>query len=243
MDEKSFKCRIEELPFLATFIMVSFNRDKTDFIAFSQDYNDPFAAGVQTQITTVEDLIAPKKLTGELKSLTRRLKDGFMRTRNFLNKVERYLDKAAQSGLTLTMAPDDFGIKKVRDAVNLKNDEGAVLSLRTLQQNLADNLSALVTKGYTDDVQAELKALIKDLNDASVAQTLKKKERETLVKNNIGVLNTLWATIDDLMKTGKAIYKEKDSSKVKDYTYANIIKDVQLKRKQQEEDNTVATAS
>lgn len=242
MDDKSFKCRIEELPFLATFILVNFIRDKADFIAFSPDYNDPFATRVQTEITTVEDLVAPKKLTGELKSLTRKLMDGFTRTRNLLNKVERYLDKAAQSGLKLTMAPDDFGIRKVRNTVNLKNDEGSVMNLRTLQQNLADNLSVLVSKGYTEDVQTELKTLIKDLNEASIAQTLKKKEREALVKNNIGELNALWATLDDLMKTGKAIYKEKDSSKVKDYTYASLIKDVQLKRKQQEDDDTAAAA-
>ena len=242
MEDKQFKCRIEELPFLGVFLLTSFNRDKDDFIAFSTDYKEPFATTAKAKITLVEELINPKKLTGEMKKLTQKLRDGFTHCRNFVNKVERYLDKADTDKVVLTMAPADFGIKAIRDAVNLKNDEGAVLLLRTLQQNLADNLAVLATKGYTADVQTELKNLIKDLGDNSVAQTLKKKEREALVKNNMGQLNTLWLIMDNLMKDGKAIYKEKDKSKLKDYTYTDLIKDVQLKRKSQKEGDSTTAA-
>jgi hypothetical protein len=122
MEDKQFRCRIEELPFMGTLVLASFIRDKADFIALSPDYKDPFATGVQTEIDAVSELIAPKKLTGELKKLTQKLQNGFTRTRNFMNKVERYLDKAAGEGLALTMAPADFGISNVREAVNLKND-------------------------------------------------------------------------------------------------------------------------
>jgi hypothetical protein len=107
--------------------------------------------------------------------------------------------------------------------------------LRTLQQNLADNLAVLATKGYTESVQTELKTLIKDVSADSVAQTLKKKEREALVLNNMDQLNKLWFIITDMMKSGKAIYTEKDHHKLKDYTYTDVVKDVQMKRKQQEE--------
>jgi len=233
MEEPLFKCRIEELTFIGVFILVSFNRDKADFIKLSPDYNDPFAENCEQTITQVEELVAPKKLTGEMKKITQQLADGFTHCRNLMNKVERYVDKASQAG-PLTMAPGDFGIKAVREAVGLKNDEGVVKNLRALQQNLTANLDALIPKGYTNEVQAELKTLIRDLNDTSVAQTLKKNERAELVKNNMGELNSLWLIIDDLMKSGKAIYKEKDKSKVKDYTYAELIKNVQLKRKQEE---------
>lgn len=236
MEDPLFKCRIEELPFLGVFILASFNRDKADFMKFSPDYNDPFADNCQQAISIVEELVAPKKLTGEMKKITQQLADHFTRCRNVMNKVERYIDKASQGGQALTMAPGDFGIKAIREAVRLRNDEGVVKHLRTLQQNLTDNLAALAAKGYTDEAQAELRALIKDLSETSVAQTMKKNERAELVKNNIGEFNKLWLIIDDLMKTGKAIYKEKDKSKVKDYTYAELIKNVQLKRKQ--DDNT-----
>jgi hypothetical protein len=238
MDEPMFKCRIEELTFLGVFILVSFNRDKADFIKFSPDYNDPFADNCEQTITVVEELVAPKKLTGEMKKITQQLADLFTHCRNMMNKVERYVDKASKDGLELTMAPGDFGIKAVCEAAGHRNDEGMVKNLRTVQQNLTANLDALIPKGYTAEVQAELKTLIRDLNDASVAQTLKKNERMELVKNNMGELNNLWLIIDDLMKSGKAIYKEKDKSRLRDYTYAELIKNVQLKRKQEETPET-----
>lgn len=234
MEEPLFKCRIEELTFLGVFILVSFNRDKADFIELSPDYNDPFADNCQQTITLVEDLVAPKKITGEMKKITQQMADHFTHCRNLMNKVERFVDKASRAGLALTMAPGDFGIKDVREAVGIKNDEGVVKYLRTLLQNLTDNRATLVPKGYTEEVQTELKTLIRDLSNTSVAQTLKKNERAELVKNNMDKLNTLWLIIEDLMKSGKAIYKEKDKSKLKDYTYADLIKNVQLKRKQDE---------
>jgi hypothetical protein len=234
MEEPLFKCKIEELTFLAFFILVSFKRDKDDFIQFSPDYNDPFADNCQETINIVEELVAPQKLTGEMKMHTKQLTVHFTHCRNLMNKIERYLDKALQDKLTLTMAPGDFGIKPVRDAVNSKNDEGVVKLLRVLQQNLTANQAALETKGYTAAVQAELKTLIKELSETSIGQTLKKNERAELVKNNMGQLNKLWFIIDDLMKTGKAIYKEKDKSKLKDYTYSELIKNVQMKRKQED---------
>jgi len=242
MDDQKINCRIEELPFLARFILDSFNRDEDDFIAFSPKYKNPFAANALAQIALVEELINPKKLTGEMKQLTRKLGEGFTHCRNLLNKLERYLDMAASDKLELTMAPADFGIKALRNEVNLKNDEGVVLKLRSLQQNLGDNVTVLVTTGYTLEVQTELANLIEDMSENSVAQTRKKKEREKLVKDNMGQLNKLWALAVDLMKSGKAIYKEKDKGKIKDYTYTELIKDVQVKRKAQEEGGSTAAA-
>lgn len=237
MNVQKISCRIEELTFLALFILDSFIRDKADFIALSPKYKDPFTANANAQIALVEDLINPKKLTGELKKLTQKLRDGFTHCRNLLNKLERYLDMAAQENLSLTMVPADFGIKAIRENVNLKNDEGVVLKLRSLQQKLDDNTTVLATVGYTEEVKTELTNLIKDLSDTSVAQTRKKKEREALVSKNMDQLYKLWSIIVDLMKSGKTISKEqKDRNKLDDYTYSKVIRDVQLKRKQQEEE-------
>lgn len=238
-DERQFNGKIEDLPFLGLIILASFNRDEADFIKFAPKYKTPFATNVQTQITLVEELINPKKLTGEMKQLTHQLIEGFTHCRNFVNKVERYLEMAVDEKLSLTMAPADFGIKAIRDAVNVKNDEGVVLHLRTLKQNLADNLTVLATQGYTTEVQTELTTLIKTLSDASVAQTQKKKEREKLVESNIDELNKLWVILSDILKSGKTIYKEIDKRKLKDYTYIEVLKNVQIQRaKQNDDDNT-----
>jgi hypothetical protein len=225
-----FACRIEELPFLGTLLLNSFTRDEDDFIELSPTYDTPFTTTFTAKVALVEEVVNPEKLTGEMKKLTQKLGTHFANGRNLLNRVEIYIGKAAEEKAPLTMAPKDFGIKAVRDEITLKNDEGAVRKLRILESNLKDNLIVLAPKGYSVAVQTELANLIKDLSADSIAQTKKKKDREKLVEENIGEFNTLWKMMTDIMKSGKAIYQKKDKTKVSDYTYDHIIKDVQLKR-------------
>jgi hypothetical protein len=233
METTNFKCRIEELPFLATLLLSSFTRDKVDFVSFSETYGDPFTTNFSAKVELVESLVNPKKLTGEMKKLTQRLKIHFTTGRNLLNKIEIYIAKALEDGKTLSMAQEDFGIKAIRQQINAKNDEGTVLLLRTLKTTLADNLVVLVPKGYSTAIQTALSNLIDNLNDDSIAQTSKKKQREKLVADNTETFNALWKIMTDIMKSGKAIYQEKDKAKVPDYTYEHIIKDVHLKRAQE----------
>lgn len=236
-----FKCRHEELPFLGRIVHSLFNRDKSDFTTFSPDYVDVFGTTFETQNNVVMELVTSKKITAEIKKLTQKLGAHFKHGRNLLNKLERYARKALKSGLALTISPDDFGFKEARKDINKKNDEGVIKYLKLIQSNFNVNLQILETKGYTVAIQTEFDTLIKELSDDSVAQTMKKKEREVYIKNNIDEFNKLWDIIDDVLKSGKAIYKEKDPSKVKDYTYAQLIKTVRLQRTQEEDDETPET--
>jgi hypothetical protein len=229
------KCKTEELTFLASFVLDSFKRDKADFIAFSPDYADPFDTGLQTKIEEAETIVAPKKLMGELKNATTTLRKDYTRCRNMVNKLERYVEKAYDDNLTLTIAPGDFGFKATRATVNLKNDEGIVKNLTLLKDNMAANVVVLEPKGFNKDVQAELQSLIADVLNDSKAQTRKKKEWETLIQNNAEKLNKLWYQTKDILKTGKTIYKEKNGNKIKDYTYEHVIADIRQRRRQKEE--------
>lgn len=186
------------------------------------------------QIDVVEDLVAPKKLTGEMKKTTARIRVHFANARNLLNRLEIYINKAKKENLPITIAPADFGIKAIRDQIQLRNDEGVVKGLRDLQKCLNENLAVLTLKGYSTTVQAELDTLFKNLSDDSIAQTKQKKDREKLVQDNMAELNDLWDIIGDVLKSGKTIFQEKGKLKVKDYTFSSVIKDVHLKRKQEE---------
>lgn len=237
MVEKQFECKIEELPFLAHTTVDNFTADQADFIGFSTDYDEDHLNKAVTQIEKVDALVAPQKLMGEKKKITQNIMDDYKHTRNLLNKLERIIDRAADAGLNLSMLPKDFGIKRVRDDINIKNDEGAVLNLKALKGNLEANKVVLETKGYNQDVQEELSDLIIKLGNDSLAQTRKQKEWEDQIKKNMGEFNALWDIVSDILKTGKAIYKEKDPAKVKYYTYADLIKTVRIQRKKAEEEN------
>jgi hypothetical protein len=237
MVEPQFECKIEELPFLARITVDNFTADQAEFIKFSPDYDEDHLKKAEAQIEKVGDVVAPEKLMGEKKKITQDIMDDYTHGRNLVNKLERFIDRAADAGLALTMLPKDFGVKKVRDNINLKNDEGAVLALKALKGNVDANKAVLESKGYRADVQKELSDLVIKLESDSKAQTRKQKEWEDLIKANMGEFNALWEIVSDILKTGKTIYKEKDKTKVKDYTYADLINDVRIKRKKQEEEN------
>lgn len=233
---RQFKCKIEELPFLGAITHEYFIRDKQDFILFSPVYNDPFAATLLGQNKVVDDLVSSRKVTAEMKKMTQKLAADFTRARNVLNKVERYVTMSEADGLPLKIAAVDFGISEARMNLARKNDEGVVLNLNVIRKNIQENLAALEDKGYNADLQKELDSLIKDITGDSLAQTMKKKERQELVRKNIGELNKLWKMIDDILKTGKSIYKGKDDQKVRDYTYTDLIRNVQIRRQKEDPD-------
>lgn len=233
-EEQLFKCRIEELPFLGKLAFEFFNRDKTDFVGFSPDYDDPFPSNFMAQNKAVDELVAPVKLTAEMKKITQRLVDHYNHARNLVNKCQRYAEKANDAGIDLTMNPSDFGFKAVRLDIKNRNDEGVVKNLKILQSNMKDNLSALAPKGYNENVQNELSGLISGFSEDSIAQSLKKKEREKLVQNNMDKLNKYWLMVNEVLKDGKSIYKGKDQKKVNDYTYSELIKNVRLTRKKED---------
>jgi hypothetical protein len=233
MEERvMFNCRMEELTFIAVFLLISMKRDKTLFKSYSPVYDDKYIAGFETQKDDVEALVNPSQLTGEMKAITTLVAADYTKVRNMLNRVEDYL-KLTEAPLTMGIA--DFGIRKVREQLESKNDEGIVRELRNLFQNLENNKTALEPVGYTTAISAEFKALIPGLTADSVSQTSKKDSRIALTQENIKTMNKLWKTMDKVMESGKKIGKEqKNSSMIDDYTYAHVLKKVRLQRQDQE---------
>lgn len=229
MEEKvQFQGRIEEVIFAAVYLLVSLKRDKDLFKAYSPVYDDAFIAGFEAQSEQVDNLVSPKKLTGEMKVITRLVASDYKKIRNMVNRIDDYLKL---SDGQLTMGSVDFGIKEVRRQLNSKNDEGIVKELKMLYKNTENNKLALEPKGYTDAVSNDFKTLIGSLGSNSQAQTLKKDSRIALTKENIKELNKLWTIMTQVMDSGKNIAKEQENdSMLKDYTYLNLKKKLRLER-------------
>ena len=233
-DGAKFPGLYEDLPFIAIYLLVSLKRDKALFNAFSPVYDDKYIADMETQKNLVEELTAPKQLTGEMKHITQLVATDYTKVRNMLNRLESYLDKVAEP---LTIAAADFGIRQTRTELNAKNDEGIVRQLRVLYKNMESNKAALAPKGYTEAISAELKALITSLTTNSTAQNLKKDDRKVLTRENIEEMNKLWKIMSEVMDDGKKIAKEKkDAAMAKDYTFSDLQKKVRQDRKGTSED-------
>lgn len=227
------KCRFEELPFLADYARDNFMRDKADFVNHSPEYDKDFLLKFDPQLKLVTELVATSSLMAQQKVITKRIRKHYQTARNWVNKVEDYAKKA-KSALVTDIA--DFGFKSLRADINVKNDEGTIKKFRELMQHADANQAALLAKGFTAALRTSLGAFVDTFEADIKSQTRKIDERKDLVKENKKEFDTLWQMLnEDILATGKVIYKDLNKDKVKDYTYDIFIRKVRQDRKKEEE--------
>lgn len=229
-----FPCRIEELTPIADMLKLNFERDINDFINLVPSYGGNYLINFGNKITTVEAIVNPISITGRLKVVTNRLYVTMESTRDYLNKLEIFIGKATG----LTMDPKDFGISEVRNEITQKDAEGFTGKLNTLLQNVDANFAALQAAGYTQQARTETGNIYTSAKDDNTKQNEIMEEREAQVQANMNVLNELWDIMSDVMKTGKALYKESNSEKVGDYTMAVFME--RVRQEGEHGDNTPA---
>jgi hypothetical protein len=233
------KCRKEELSFIAEYALANFIRDKADFVDYSSEYEDALEKKYNPQVKLVKEAVATSKVVAEQKTLTKRIKNDYKSARNWANKVEDYANKASKS---LKTSVADFGFKALRQDINIKNDEGTILKFRELLQHTDTEIPALQAKGFTPALRLSLGTFIDGFETDIKSQTYKIDERKDLVKVNNNVFTDLGNMInDDILKTGKIIYKEKDKAKVKDYTFSELLSKIRVARKKEEETKKTET--
>ena len=112
--------------------------------------------------------------------------------------------------------------------------ESVLKLLRTVEGNLKKYKTELEAKGLTE-------ALALKFTDAgtTLAAGLNKKyeivsNRKELVQNNLGLLNDLYDQMSEICRIGKILYKQTNKSKLKDYTFSYLMKQVRRVEKPEE---------
>jgi len=235
------RCRAEELPFLADYARDNFIRDKADFVNHSSEYDKNFLLKFDPQLKLVNEVVATSILVAQQKALTQKIGKHYKSARNWVNKVENYAKKAKDA---LVTSIDNFGFKSLRAEIGVKNDEGTIKKLGELLQHTDANQAALEPKGFTVTVRTSLKTFIDTFEADIKSQTRKIDERKGLVKDNKKEFETLWKMVnDDILGTGKVIYKEVNEEKVKDYTYTLLIKKIRMAKKKEDEEEAPLAAT
>jgi hypothetical protein len=229
----------EELPFIADYARDNFVRDKADFIAYSPEYETDFLAKFDPQLKLVREAEATAKVLAEQKALTKRIETDYKTARNWTNKIEDYASKTPGS---LKISIEDFGFKVLRKNINSKNDEGTILKFKAVLQNVDANITALQAKGFTAAQRLSVGAFVDAFEIDIKNQSRKIDEKIDLVKDNNDEYELLWTMVrDDILKTGKVIYKEKDKTKLPDYTFTDLLGKIRLARKEKEAAATSTT--
>lgn len=230
LETAKFNCRAEELPVIGGFLHGSMGRDLVDITAVYPDMDAAYLGLFKSKVKAVDELVNPVKLTKQLKLLTDSMYKNIDSIRPLMLNLEGYVKRA--SGLTVGVK--DFGIKEVRKCIGNKDAEGLDMKLKVLLENITENMAALTAKGYTATKKTELEDLKANIKADNLKQQELIEERSTNVKNNMGVLNDLWVTMQDVMDAGKRVMKASDLSKVDDYTFTKLKTKVRAETKKKE---------
>ena len=229
LKQRSYNCKDEELPVICGFAAFSLKRDLADFTSYAPKFTAAYVTDFETKIASVNEVIMPKSETLELKTITARLYAAMDGLTDPINRVAGYL-KLANGGLTMNAA--DFGLTLLRKNVTGRNAEGVISSLHTVNNNLTKYAAELGVQGLTP----ELAARFANAGISIAADNQKQYEilsyRKGIVQNNLGLFNSLYRQLTEILRVGKILYKAGDAAKLQDYTFNALLKQVRIVSRQ-----------
>jgi hypothetical protein len=238
MTTNKVNCKHEEYVPVMELAWQSIIRDKDEFTLFSPIYNEKFFDDKGKEIKGLKLLLNPRVMEAEGKEITQELIKKMEAFRPKLNFLESYVIKAVGS---LTAAPADFGFSTIRENISSHNKEGVVEYMEILLQLVVRNQEAIRSKGFTEAAQTELETATKELESNSLHKGQQIQDTAKLVKKYNKEAKTLLSEIIGICKDGKIIFAKKAPEKVKDFTFAQILKLVRAAAKNDETPPTPTT--
>lgn len=214
-----FNFKIEEFIPVSQFVLESYKRDRAEFVKFSPEYDGKHLSSCTSIVDQVDKAINPQTFTAQMKKATETLYSHLDTASVCATQLERYCEKA---GIKLPLDKKDLGFTEIRKKCRTRDAEGAVSGLKKAQQLISPYLSVLEPIGFFKIKQEILTKLVKDINEANALQNSLQNERAMLVQKNIEQITNLWNNLNDILKTGKTIFKE-NPTKVKEYTLTQIL--------------------
>lgn len=223
MAKRVYKCKWEELPVIAGFLVNSMEADLADFSALSPVFDAAYVTALREKRDAVLALARPQYKTGQLKKVSATLSQQEKALRPMLNRMEGYVRLASGE---LDVHAQDFGFKALRHNIDQGNDEGVLTQIKTVLQNANRNFVALHGKGMQQSDVDALVAAFETIDTLNNRQNSLMNERSALAVQNVEQGNALWAVLLEVMQTGKALYRGIDDERLKQYTFTALLKRV-----------------
>ncbi len=222
MKNFSFEFRAEELRLLGVFVKFCYSRDRQDFIKSSPKFMDPHLLKFNEKLLEISILIMGNQTYRQLNEINGRIGmvstifTAYLYQLNviFINVNLKELIKETESVF------QDFHHH------NQKIDCEYLLSgLQQLKQAIAPYIKQLENAGFDHALQAELDAYISILNAEYVEKKSLLAELAEWEESNVDLFNDLWATVDEILRTGQKMYHQ-NSVKLNDYNVEAILNKV-----------------
>jgi len=220
---RDYNCKDEELPVICRFAAFSLKRDLAEFTAFSPKFNEAYAAGFETKIAAVSEVVEPKSETLELKTITGRLYGTLDGLIDPINRLSGYIALAKAS---LTISSADFGLTQLRKSINTRDAEGAMKNLHTVNANITKFNVILSAQGLTEELSNLFVTAAASIATDKQRQYEIVSNRKTIVQNNLALFNALFDQLSEICTVGKVLYKTTNAVKLQEYTFNDLKKRV-----------------
>jgi hypothetical protein len=233
MKLRNYKCKDEELPVVGGFLATSLKRDLNTFTELFPKFDGKYLDEFKERIRASIDIVPSEEETVELKTITHRLHGTIESLRAPVSKLSIYV-KLGQAQIPLSTS--DFGITKLLQKIHSKDVEGLLHQLRIVTDNIHTYRAALTQQGLSETILAQINDAAESAAADNTLQYEIVSKRRHLVQTNLDTLNDLFANIQEITNTGKAIYKKTDPAKAVDYTFQNLLRHVRnIQKKDKEE--------
>jgi hypothetical protein len=108
----------------------------------------------------------------------------------------------------------------------MRDVENVLQQLHIIGENINKYKPALVAVGLTDVLVAKFAEVANPLAADKDKKYTLVSNRAAIVQNNRGLLNELGDQLAEICRVGKILYKQTDLAKLKDYTFAQMMKQV-----------------
>jgi hypothetical protein len=226
MKEKKFPCKMEDIPEIGEFIINSAEEDIADLNKYSSVFTFDYLATIKTKIEICKELVQPSTVTKELKTVALQLYNESKNLRIQLNTLEKYLKLEIGKS---NIAFNDIGLKSVRRDIIRQNIEGLLLNMKTSLIAMKRNQPVLEALNRKQTLIDEIETQLQKINSLNQKQHALISKRNRLISENINKFYDLWNSLKSIMVVARAVYRNVDEVKLKDYTIAQLKKRVNAK--------------
>jgi hypothetical protein len=222
-ETRNYNCKDEELPVVCRYALSCIKRDLPDFAGFSPVFNEDYLNGFERKISLVDELVSPKIETDELKKITKRMyltMDGLL---DPIAKIRGYLSLAKDS---VPVSAKDFGLTSLRQKIASRDAEGVRQNLLTVNAYLKKYSEPLIAVGLNSVIVEQFSEAVTSITNDNQLQFEIVSKRKNVVQNNLKMLNELYSQLIDILNVGRALYKNTDPLKAKEYVFSALKKNV-----------------
>jgi hypothetical protein len=226
MVSRNYNCKSEEIPAIGGFLLYPLKRDISDFsIYLPKIFNNDYVLNFERKIDEVNNLLNPKSETVDLKNTTNNLyvaMDGLIEPVDLLAGYVKFTN-------VVPISVKDFGLTTLKRRIHARDAEGALNDLHSVIGNIEKFRPQLAEQGLTDDIIAKFTQAAASIDAGNRRQFEIMSRRRATVDNNVALINDLYKTIIEVCNVGKTLYKGKNDTKLKDYTFNELKKKARAK--------------